>query len=353
MIDQTAYQQCELCPRRCGVDRRKAFGFCRAGDAAVLASAVLHAGEEPPLSGHGGSGTLFFSGCTLGCPFCQNIQISHPAGKGQKADQIRRMEIFSNAGTPPLTGKPVTDEELAEICLKLQEAGAENINLVTGTHFIPSISAALLRAKDEGLHIPVVWNTSGFERTEILEQIDPLIDIYLTDLKTLDADTAEHFCRSRTYPKAAETAVKWMMSAKSLEAPDSGMMRRGVIVRHLLFPGELGSTEQVLRWFAENGRDRALLSMMVQFITPFSDAAGASPLNLNSDERDSENDGQNLQHDYDRILELLDELDIEEGFIQEPGDDVPWIPDFSRANPFPQEFSRPVWHWRHGMADHD
>lgn len=348
------YEACRLCPRKCGTNRHEQTGFCGFGDASAVASAVLHFGEEPPVSGEGGSGTIFFSGCPLGCPYCQNWQIS----QGEIKSAGLQNSILHNKITeknPPFPdthtktypthhhknvqtgylGRTVNPDEFSRICLELQNRGAENINLVTGTHFIPSIRQGLELAQKAGLSIPIVWNTSGYERSEMLAVLDPLIDIYLTDVKTLDKGTASRFCGANNYPETAVEAVSWMMDKKALQFSETTQeLEQGVIVRHLLFPGELKSTEQFLRWFSREAKDKALLSMMFQFEDPRSQGTAVWD-----------------ESSYDRIMELLTELEIEEGFVQEAGDDSLWIPDFRRRNPFPREFARPVWHWDHGFID--
>ncbi len=169
------YENCELCPHRCRVDRSSGkLGVCAQSDTMNIAWIGLHRGEEPPVSGERGSGTIFFSGCTLQCPFCQNHQIS------------RRDTSFSTLVTP---------SELSTYMLELQEMGAASINLITGTHFIPSIREALTLAKSRGLSLPIVWNSSGFELPEALEMIDSLIDLYLLDIKTLERRVAKSFLR--------------------------------------------------------------------------------------------------------------------------------------------------------------
>ena len=171
------YSSCELCPNLCRVDRRVAKGVCRQSDEVRIAWSGLHRGEEPPLTGEHGSGMIFFTGCPLHCPYCQNRQISGSDG----------MNI----------GLTITNEELATLMLSLEADGAATLNLVTGTHFIPSIIEALEMAKAKGFSLPVVWNSSGYERVEALKLIDKYIDIYLLDCKTLSASTASRFCGRR------------------------------------------------------------------------------------------------------------------------------------------------------------
>lgn len=304
-----AYADCRLCPRECGVDRTKGkMGFCGETDRMRLACATLHRGEEPPLISGAGSGALFFSGCTLGCGDCQNCQISRQ-GMGAEVDAT----------------------ELAEIMLRLEERGASNINCVTGTHFVPGIIEAVQRARAEGLALPLVWNTSGFESPVTLELLEPYADIYLWDMKTLSAATArERFGRSE-YPEAAKRGLKEILKARALTVEGDSLVR-GVIVRHLVLPGCLEDTLEVIDWYGRNIGSGALFSLMTQFIDP---AGATSAESLSS-------------ADEALLFDALDAAGIDEGFVQEAAEESDWLPDFGRRNPFPGDFSTMVWHWREG-----
>jgi len=302
------YRNCRLCPRDCRVDRAAGReGYCGEGARARLAWAGLHRGEEPPLVGEHGSGTVFFTGCTLRCSFCQNRQISREG-----------------------MGRDVTGLELADIFLALQREGAANVNLVTGTPFLPSIEAALAEARGRGLSLPVVWNSSGYETAAAVERLARFVDVFLPDLKTLDAEVARRYFRAADYPEVAARAVRAMAEAAPVEWDGDGL-RRGMILRHLVLPGHLEASRAVLEFYNEHLREKALLSLMVQYIPP---CPGAEPA------------GRISEADYGRVLDWLDELGIEEGFLQDLDAESPWIPDFARANPFPPGFGRPVWHWR-------
>jgi len=304
-----AYASCRLCPRECGVNRiRGEEGFCGAGSSSVLAYAGLHKGEEPPISGRHGSGTLFFTGCPLRCSYCQNRQISH-----------RKSRL----------GRSISAEEGEQICLMLQELGAETINLVTGTHFIPSIAEIIHRAKAAGLRIPVVWNSSGYESIIGLELIDPYIDVYLVDMKTLDASWAAQYSDA-SYPGKAEQAVSYMLKRNPLQY-SGNRLTGGTIIRHLVIPGELENTRRVIRWFSEQAKHRAQLSVLLQFI-------------------DQRGELQLSSEDPAHVMEMLEEYCIDEGYIQEiDKQDTHWAPDFRRRNPFPDMYSFPVWHWSKGF----
>jgi putative pyruvate formate lyase activating enzyme len=305
------YRHCVLCPRSCGVDRLSGVqGFCGESAELRIAAAVLHRGEEPPLVGNGGSGAIFISGCNLGCVFCQNYQISQG-------------ETLAEGNTAWPIGRAVSAGVFAEICLKLQGRGAENINIVTGSHSIPAIVQGITAAKNAGLRIPILWNSSAYESPQALELLKDHVDIYLPDLKTLDSELAANFFNAPDYPQAATEAI--------LKMTDMSAMRQAqVIIRHLILPGYLESTRSVLRWFAEHVKGRALLSLMTQY-TPI--RAGETP-------------GRYLkEEEYETVLGWLGEFGIDDGFCQELVIGNDWLPDFTRPNPFSSELSVPVWHW--------
>ena len=297
------YSCCELCPNECRVDRTAGqVGRCGMGGTVKIAWAGLHRGEEPPVSGRRGSGMIFFCGCPLHCQYCQNYQISQGGWDGVS----------------------VSDKNLASIMIALRDEGAATINLVTGTHFIPSIVTALKDAKSRGLDIPVVWNSSGYESVEALKLIDPLIDLYLVDVKTLDRDVASRFCGLGRYADAIVPVMKFLRRRHPVTDLENGL--KGTLVRHLVFPGCIGATVDFLHWYADNFKDSCRLSLMVQFVPPKEDP-GFPKI---------------TKAEYDMLLDLLDELDID-GFVQETSDnEILWIPDFRRANPFPQGFADPL-----------
>jgi putative pyruvate formate lyase activating enzyme len=296
------YEACALCPHRCLVNRLEGErGVCNESTTVRIAWAGLHRGEEPPISGEVGSGMIFFSGCPLHCAYCQNRQISSRNGYG--------MEIGI--------------EELSALMLALQGMGTKTLNLVTGTHFIPSIVEALIGAKQKGLTLDVVWNSSGFESIEGLSLIDPSIDLYLIDLKTLDEGVSSRFCGSVRYQRSILRVYDYLIKKGRNTFIDEDGLLKGVLVRHLLFPGEFEATEDVLRYFSHHLKESMHLSLMVQF---------EDPQGMNRFPKVS-------QEEYDRLLELLEELEIENGFVQEIEDSISWIPDFTRDEPFPPTFS--------------
>lgn len=311
-----AYRECRLCPRLCRVDRLAGErGFCGQGGRPVLALANLHKGEEPAFLGRAGSGTLFFSGCTLRCSYCQNLQISRGG-----------------------MGREVSLAELADIFLALERAGAANINLVTATPFIPSVTAALREARRRGLSLPLLWNSSGWESPEGVELLKPVVDVWLPDLKTLNRETASRFFQAPGYPEAATRILPEMAAGHSVKI-EGELMTRGLVVRHLVLPGLMAESRRVLEWFAANLADRAWLSLMVQYMPPEGASGLAAADYIMSDS------------DYSLLMGWLEEFGIEEGFVQEPAAaDPEWIPDFGRENPFPDGFSQVLWHWKGGFT---
>lgn len=237
---------CNLCPRMCGAVRTadRGEGYCRMPETPVLARAALHHWEEPPISGTRGSGTIFFSGCSLGCVFCQNEEISH---------QDR--------------GKVTTTQRLAQICRELVELGAHNINFVTPTHYAHVISRLL---EEQPVDVPVVWNSGGYERLETLRALEGKVDIYLPDLKYSDCAAAKKYSSAADYPQVAKAAIREMVrQAGACELDGNGLLKRGVIIRHLLLPGQLTGAKEVMDWVAgEFESGTVLFSLMSQY-TPW------------------------------------------------------------------------------------
>jgi putative pyruvate formate lyase activating enzyme len=323
------YESCVLCPRACKVNRRSGrTGFCGETFEMRIACACLHQGEEPPISGTNGSGTVFFTGCTLRCPFCQNSQISRDG-----------------------LGRVVSVEELASVFLTLQEKGAANINLVTGTHFVPHIIRAAAISRALGLSIPFLWNSSGYEEVSTIELLRPIIDIWVPDIKTFDRKLALDLFGTDLYPEKAREAVQSMADGTGTVF-ENDLLLKGLIVRHLVLPGEYLSTREVLSWFKKNLSDRALLSLMCQYIPLI-----GSGKNRNDAARDNLRK-KISEEEYDNAVFLLDELGIDDGFVQEqydesnPDSGADWTPDFSRENPFPGKFASPVWHYTHQFLSH-
>lgn len=240
-------KNCKLCPRLCGADRTQTRGLCGANDQIEAARASLHQWEEPPISGTNGSGTVFFSHCSLGCVFCQNRQISRRDGVGQA----------------------LSAEELADTFLSLETKGAHNINLVTGAHYVPQIIQALSLAKRKGLHIPIVYNSSGYERVETLQLLEGYIDIYLPDYKYYSSYYACRYSHVEDYREIAVAAITEMVRQTGLpQFDENGLLTHGTIIRHLMLPGLGNDTAQVLRDIVSRFGDTVLVSLMRQY-TPF------------------------------------------------------------------------------------
>ncbi|USF27451.1 hypothetical protein N510_002397 [Firmicutes bacterium ASF500] len=246
---------CALCPRGCGAERTETAGrgFCRMPEGPVLARAALHHWEEPPISGTRGSGTVFFSGCSLGCVFCQNEKISH--------------EDF---------GRAISLERLREICEALIAQGAHNLNFVNPTHYAHVLSTLL-----EGWRppVPVVFNTGGYDKTDTLRALEGKIDVYLPDLKYLDGDTAGRYSAAPNYPEAAQEAIREMVRQTGpCRFDDDGLLSRGTIIRHLILPGQLNQAKAVMDWVArEFPAGTVLFSLMSQY-TPWGDLSAVPEL---------------------------------------------------------------------------
>ncbi len=288
---------CRICPRECGVDRWAVdaagapAGRCGCGAALRAARAALHHWEEPCLSGSNGSGAIFFVGCSLGCVFCQNREISHLAGRDWRA-----------------VGKEITIDRLTELCLELAAQGAHNINLVTGTHFTPQIAQALRQARRQGLDIPVVWTSSGYEKAETLRQLEGLVDIYLPDFKFFAPEMSERYAYAADFFPAAAAALAEMLrqQPQPVFARD-GMMQRGVLVRHLVLPGQYNDSRDVIQYLYQNYGDSVYLSLMNQYTPLQPDAAFPE-----------------LQEPvsaavYDQLIDYALLIGLKNGFIQEEG----------------------------------
>ncbi len=276
------YENCRLCARNCGVDRRYKTGFCNSGNEMYIARAALHHWEEPPISGWAGSGTIFFSGCSLLCVYCQNKDIS----RGR-------------------TGKPVTQEHLAEIMLKLQSEGAHNINLVTPTHYSPSIAESIRLAKTAGLTIPIVYNTASYENPEAIKTMDGLVDIYLADYKYHTAKTAA-LSSAPDYPKVARTAISEMY--RQVGEPifdEKGIMKKGMILRILLLPAHVAEAKLSLKYLYNTYGDSIYISLMNQY-TPMQGMS--PPLNRTV-----------TREEYAQLLDYAEKIGLKNGFTQDFG----------------------------------
>jgi putative pyruvate formate lyase activating enzyme len=234
---------CTLCPRNCKVNRSKGqTGFCGIADMPVVSSVGPHFGEESVLVGRGGSGTIFFAGCNLGCIFCQNFDISHQRN-----------------------GTKVTIEELAEAMLGLQKYGCCNINFVTPTHVVPAISAAIELARKNGLMLPTVYNTGGYDSVETLKLLDGFIDIYMPDMKYSDSDVAEELSNAPDYPQINFAAVKEMHRQVGDLKTVNGIATRGLLIRHLVLPGNLAGSFEIIDFLVEQISPKTTINVMDQY----------------------------------------------------------------------------------------
>jgi len=283
------YTSCALCPRRCGVNRSAGeTGYCRCPDGALVAKTMLHKWEEPALAGSGGSGAIFFGGCTLGCKYCQNRKISGGA-----------------------VGKPVDAARLRAMMEDLIAQGAENIDLVTPTHYLPTIIPAL----QPKLPVPVVYNCGGYERVETLQQLEGLVDIYLPDLKYADSALAGTLSGAADYFPVATAAIREMVRQTGAVQWDGEKLLRGTIIRHLILPGCVENSLRCLDWIGETfGSGQVLVSLMRQY-TPM----GGLPAPF---------DRRITDEEYDAVLSWM-YLNGLQGFTQEKGAaDKNFIPDF-------------------------
>jgi putative pyruvate formate lyase activating enzyme len=336
------YSSCSLCPRNCGINRLAGkAAYCGETAELKIAAATIHRGEEPPVTGIGGSGTIFVTGCTLGCKFCQNWQISQ---KGM--------------------GRVISLDEFSGICLELQNAGAENINIVTGSHVIPFIAEGIKRARAQGLFIPILWNSSSYENVSALEILNHTVSVFLPDLKTLDSDISKKYFNAEDYPETAEKAILKMIDLKKLqfgkartktslgkrfaktphELSNETVIQSGVIIRHLVLPDHLESTRKVLRWFADQAQGRALLSLMMQYTPVYQDNEQLAMSNEQS--KGFIPDRYVEEREHETVLAWLEEFGIDDGFYQELVPDNDWLPDFNQHNPFSSELSKTIWHWK-------
>jgi len=275
--------ECRLCPRNCGVDRAARVGACKMGDKMRIARADLHFFEEPPISGKRGSGTVFFCGCSLGCVYCQNRDIS------------RGGEV----------GRELSESELVDIMLSLEARGAHNINLVTGAHFVPQIARSLEKARKK-LSIPIVYNSSGYELPESLKLLDGLVDIYLPDYKYFSPDISKKYSNAPDYSERAETAILEMLRQVGAPQYDSeGMLIRGLVVRHLVLPSNRADSIAVLQRLASlMPKNEFLISIMSQYTPDFAFDSGYKELSRRV-----------TAFEYDSVVAEADRLGLS-GFIQ-------------------------------------
>lgn len=294
MLEQLA--KCEICPFRCKVNRLSGqVGRCGCGDKIRVAKYQLHYFEEPCISGKSGSGTVFFSNCNFKCIFCQNYKISQE-GKGNE----------------------VTIEELANIFLKLQQEGANNINLVTPTMYAYQIIEAIKLARVNGLNLPIIYNSNGYENVETLRDLRGYVDVYLPDLKYYADELAIKYSKAPNYFKIATKAILEMINQVGLpEFDENGMIKKGVIIRHLVLPGHIQNSKHILKWLKENVEGNAYVSVMAQYFPTY------------KAKEDEYLNRKLTRKEYSEIEQYLYLLDIQNGYMQELGKhEEEYVPDF-------------------------
>ena len=294
MLEQLA--KCEICPFRCKVNRLSGqVGRCGCGDKIRVAKYQLHYFEEPCISGKSGSGTVFFSNCNFKCVFCQNYKISQE-GKGNE----------------------VTIEELANIFLKLQQEGANNINLVTPTMYAYQIIEAIKLARMNGLNLPIIYNSNGYENVETLRDLSGYVDVYLPDLKYYADELAIKYSKAPNYFKIATKAILKMIDQVGLpEFDENGMIKKGVIIRHLVLPGHIQNSKHILKWLKENVEGNAYVSVMAQYFPTY------------KAKEDEYLNRKLTRKEYSEIEQYLYLLDIQNGYMQELGKhEEEYVPDF-------------------------
>jgi putative pyruvate formate lyase activating enzyme len=277
-------RSCAICPRKCRVNRLEGqTGFCKIADQPIIYSSLAHHGEEPPISGERGSGTIFFSGCNMACVYCQNYEFSQT-----------------------VSGKTLSFAELADTMLELQDQGCHNINLVTPTHVMPQILAALAIAKPKGLKIPIVYNTGGYELAEIIALLNGIVDVYLVDMRYGSDQEAEKYSAAPGYARFNRAAIKEMHQQVGIAKFDSsGIIKKGLIIRHLVLPENISRTEKVMRFIAENISPDTYISLMSQY-TPFHKAAKFSEINRRINDQE-----------YAYAQEIMEKYGLHNGWTQE------------------------------------
>ncbi len=282
---------CNACPRNCNVDREKALGYCKSSNKFKLARAALHFWEEPCISGENGSGAIFFSGCNLGCVFCQNFDISHNC-----------------------KGVEVSDERLIDIMKRLVDKGANNINLVNPTHYSTQLLRVLEKYRPS---VPIVFNTSGYDSVETLKSFDGIVDVYLPDFKYIRSDKAQKYSKAEDYPQIAEAALREMKRQVGDDTfNDDGIMQKGMIIRHLVLPSNTNASIEALDYLAENFSN-TYISVMAQYV-PCGDLSNYKEINRPL-----------TQREYDKVVNHIFDLGLEKIFVQElEAASDEFIPDF-------------------------
>lgn len=280
-------EKCKICPHDCMINRNdKQIGRCKSTDKIKIALYSIHNFEEPCISGENGSGTVFFSNCNMNCVFCQNYEISQ---QGQ--------------------GKEITIKELADIFLELQSKNVNNINLVTPTSYVPQIIEAIKIAKERGLNIPIIYNTNGYEKIETIQMLNGYIDVYLPDLKYYENELGRKYSKVDNYFEIATKAIKEMYKQVGIPSLDEkGIIKKGLMIRHLVLPNNIQNSKKVLRWIKENIDEGVYINVMAQYFPAYK----AKDIN--------EINRKLTKEEYEEVENYLYELDIENGYIQDLGE---------------------------------
>ena len=291
-------EKCEICPRKCKINRYKTIGNCKAGDNIEISLASIHMFEEPCISGTNGSGTIFFTHCNLHCIFCQNYEISQELKKGRK----------------------VSESELADIMLNLQEKGVNNINLVTPTMYAYQIKEAIKIAKEKGLTIPIIYNSNGYESIETLNALDGYIDVYLPDLKYYSNELAVKYSKAPDYFKIAISAINEMI--RQVGTPkfnEKGLIQKGVMIRHLVLPNHIQNTKNILKWIKENIPESIYINVMAQYFPTY------------KAKEDELINRKLTKKEYKEIENYFYLLDFKNGYMQELGEhEEEYVPNWEK-----------------------
>lgn len=284
-------ENCTVCPKDCGNNRLKdEIAACYSGRLPIVSSFTAHFGEEPALSGTKGAGNIFFGNCNLRCVYCQNYQISQ-TWKTQKKNEV-------------------SHERLADMMLELQEKGCHNIGFVSPTHFAPQMARSILIAAEKGLKIPIVYNTNAYDSVEVLKLLDGIVDVYLPDLKYAENDAGFQFSKVRSYTDFARNAIKEMFrqTGENLVYEENGLLKRGLVIRLLVLPNDIAGIEENLRWIRDELSPKVAISLMAQYYATNKAATDDRYILLSRRISTSE---------WSKAVELLEELGMEEGFMQE------------------------------------
>lgn len=284
-------ESCTVCPKDCGNDRlNDEIAACYSGRLPIVSSFTAHFGEEPALSGTKGAGNIFFGNCNLRCVYCQNYQISQ-TWKTQKKNEV-------------------SHEKLADMMLELQARGCHNIGFVSPTHFVPQMARSILIAAEKGLHLPIVYNTNAYDSVEVLRLLDGIVDVYLPDLKYAENEAGFQFSKVRNYTDFARAAIKemFLQTGENLVYDENGLLKRGLVIRLLVLPNDIAGIEENLRWIRDELSPKVAISLMAQYYA--TNKAATDDRYILLSRRISE-------REWTKTVELLEELGMEEGFMQE------------------------------------